>query len=38
MNYHLGKANETADTLSQYFQRSVKKIKTLKTENTKILY
>ncbi len=38
IDYRQGKANGAADALSQYLQRSAKKEKTLRAENTKILH
>ncbi len=38
IDYRQGKANGAADALSQYPQRSVEEEKTLRAENTKILY
>ena len=38
MDYQQDKANKATDALSQYFQQSVKKKKTLQAKNTKILH
>ena len=38
INYHQGKTNGAADTLSQYLQRSTEEEETLQAENVKILH
>ena len=38
INYYLDKANRAANALSQYFQQSAKKEKTLQVKNVKIFH